>query len=264
MVAGILGRSQAMVADAFHTASDILTSAGVLLGFKLAKKPADEHHPFGHGRAESIIAKLMSVLLIGVGVGVALRSAEALASVNMDKPGNFALLAAVVSILVKERMYRKVVKTARDIGSSSLEADAWHHRSDALSSVAALIGIAGSKMGIYYLDPTAGIIVAGLIVKAGVDAFHKAYDELMDAAPSDKVKEDIVSAVTSVEGVSEVRRVMARKSGIEMFLEITIGVDGKKSVREGHNITIKIKRAVVNSMRNVKGIIVHVEPCKDQ
>jgi cation diffusion facilitator family transporter len=264
MIAGIFGRSQALVADAFHTASDILTSVGVLFGFKLAKQPADEHHPFGHGRAESIIAKLMSVLLIAVGVGVALRSSAALVSLNTDKPGNLALAAAMVSILVKEVMYRKVVKTARDIGSSSLEADAWHHRSDALSSVAALIGIAGAKMGFYYLDPAAGIIVAGLIVKVGVDTFHKAYDELMDAAPPDKVKKDIAEAVISVEGVSEVRGIMARKSGIEMFLEITIGVDGKKSVKEGHTITVRVKRAVINSVQNVKGIIVHVEPCEDK
>jgi cation diffusion facilitator family transporter len=261
ILAGILGSSQAMVADAFHTASDGFTSIGVLLGFKIAKQPPDEHHPFGHGRAESIMGKLMALVLIGVGVAVAFRSVGALISSSVHKPGNIALFAALVSIFVKEIVYRKVVKTAKEVGSSSLEADAWHHRSDALSSIAAIIGIAGAKWGHHYMDPMAGIIVAGFIVKAGAEAFHKAYDELMDAAPPEHTKKDIEFAVNSVDGVLEVRKVMARKTGIEMFLEITIGVEGSKTVREGHTITIKVKRAVMNSVSNVKGVVVHVEPC---
>ena len=261
ILAGFLGRSQAMVADAFHTASDAFTSIGVLLGFKLAKQPPDEHHPFGHGRAESIIAKLMAMVLIGVGVGVAFRSVGTLISSNTDKPGNIALFAALVSMAAKEILYRKTIKTAKAVQSTSLEADAWHHRSDALSSIAALIGIAGAKTGRYYMDPMAGIIVAGFIVKSGVDAFHKAYDELMDAAPSDNVKNQIVSAAISVDGVIEVKKVMARKTGMEMFLEIIIGIDGTMTVKEGHTITIRVKRAVINSVQNVRGVTVHVEPC---
>ncbi len=249
-----------MVADAFHTISDAFTSIGVLLGFKLAKQPPDEHHPFGHGRAESIMAKLVSVALIVVGVAVAFRSAGVLIAGGNTKPGNVALLAALVSIVAKEIVYRKVIKTAQEIDSASLEADARHHRSDVLSSIAALIGIAGAKMGMFYMDPMAGIIVSGFIVKAGVDAFHKAYDELMDAAPPEKVKNEIISAVISVDGVREVKKVMARKTGIEMFLEITIGVDGTKTVRDGHTITIKVKRAIINSIPNVKGVVIHVEP----
>lgn len=260
ILAGIAGKSQAMVADAFHTASDAFTSVGVFVGFKMAQQPPDEHHPFGHGRAESIMGKLMAIVLIGVGVGVAFRSAGALISPSAGKPGNVALAAALVSILVKEILYRKVVRTARDVGSSSLEADAWHHRSDALSSIAAVIGIVGAKAGKFYMDPMAGIIVAGFIVKAGVDAFHKAYDELMDAAPPENVKEDIILSALTVEGVREVKKVMARKTGIEMFLEITIGVDGTMTVREGHTITIRVKRAVMNKVLNVKGVMVHVEP----
>ena len=258
ILAGIFGRSQAMVADAFHTASDAFTSLGVLVGFKLAKQPPDEHHPFGHGRAESIMAKLVAVVLIFAGVAIAFRSAGILVSGNNSTPGSVALFAALVSIIVKEIVYRKVRKTAGEINSTSLEAG--HHRSDVLSSIAALIGIAGAKMGMQYMDPMAGIIVSGFIVKAGVDAFHKAYDELMDAAPPEKVKDEIVAAAILVEGVLEVKKVMARKTGIEMFLEITIGVDGTKTVRDGHTITMKVKRAVINSVLNVRGVVVHVEP----
>ena len=260
LFAGIFGRSQAMVADAFHTASDALTSVGVFVGFKIAKQPADEHHPFGHGRAESIAAKLVSIVLIFVGLRIAYSSARILISGELTEPNAIALVVAVISIVVKERAYRKVIRTSREIKSSSLRADAYHHRSDALSSVAALIGIAGAMMGYRFMDPLAGIIVAGFIIKVGAETFHVAYDELMDAAPPEDVRDRIKAVILGVEGVDEVKKIMVRKAGIELLMEVTIGVDARKTVVAGHDVTVKIKRDMFREMPEVRDVVIHVEP----
>jgi cation diffusion facilitator family transporter len=262
LFAGIVGRSQAMIADAFHTASDALTSVGVLIGFKIAEKPADAHHPLGHGRAESIAAKLVSVVLILVGVRIAYGSARVLVSGSMVEPGLIALVVAVVSIVIKEITYRYVIITGKRINSTSLKVDAWHHRSDALSSVAALIGITAARFGKTYMDPLAGIIVAGFIIKMGIESFHAAYDELMDAAPPVEFRRKIEKIILSVEGVEEVKEVTVRKTGIEFFIETIIGVDGKKTVEEGHIVTIRIKRELFKAVHGVKDVIVHVEPTR--
>lgn len=261
LFAGIVGRSQAMIADAFHTASDALTSVGVFVGFKIAKQPADAHHPFGHGRAESIVAKIVSIVLIFVGLGIAFNSAKILISGELHEPGSIALIVAVISIIVKEITYRIVIKASEEIDSASLKADAYHHRSDALSSVAALVGIAGAKMGYTFMDPLAGIIVAGFIIKIGVESFHKAYDELMDAAPPEILKKKIEKAILGVDGVKEVKKIMVRKNGIELFIEVIIGVDGVITVDEGHSITVRTEKAVEKDILNVRDVLVHVEPC---
>ncbi|MBD3427018.1 MAG: cation diffusion facilitator family transporter [Candidatus Omnitrophica bacterium] len=258
--AGIFGRSQAMIADAFHTASDTLTSVGVLIGFKIAQKPPDEHHPLGHGRAESIAAKIVSLVLLIVGVRIAYDSAKILITGEMAEPGLVALLAAVLSIIVKEITYRRVIKAGEEINSTSLKADAFHHRSDVLSSVAALIGIAGAMLGKTYLDPLAGVIVGGFIIKMGAENFHAAYDELMDAAPPEEFRRRLENIIIRVKGVKEIKKIMVRKTGIEFFVEAIIGVGAEKTVEEGHLVTMKIKKDIVEQIPNVKDIIVHVEP----
>jgi cation diffusion facilitator family transporter len=258
--AGVFGRSQAMIADAFHTASDALTSIGVFIGFKIARRPADEHHPFGHGRAESIAAKIVSLILILVGLSIAYNSARILIAGDMTEPGSIAFIAAIISIIVKEITYRSVLSAGNRINSTSLKADARHHRSDVLSSVAALIGITGAKFGKTFMDPLAGIIVAGFIIKMGAEVFHLAYDELMDAAPPEELRNKIEKTIKNVGGVEEVKKIMVRKTGIEFFIEVIIGVDGSKTVEEGHLVTMRIRREIFKAMPNVKDVIVHVEP----
>lgn len=260
LFAGVYGRSQAMMADAFHTASDALTSVGVLVGFKIAAKPPDEHHPFGHGRAESIVAKLISVVLILVGFSISIKAARVLLSGEMGEPGSIALIVAALSVIVKEIAYRRVISSSKAIDSSSLKADAYHHRSDAISSIAALIGILGAKLGYTYMDPLAGVIVGAFIIKMGAGSFHEAYDELMDAAPPKELEDRIKHLVCEAEGVLAVKKVMIRKAGIDLYPEITIGVDGDSSVKEGHLVTVKIKQILFREMKRVKNILVHVEP----
>jgi len=258
--AGIFGHSQAMIADASHTASDSFTSIAVLVGFRIARRPADDHHPFGHGRAESIAAKIVSLVILAVGAGIAYGSARVLLAGHIRPPGNIALVGAGISIIVKEITYRRVFFVGKSIGSTSLLADACHHRSDVLSSIAALIGIAAAKIGWTFMDPLAGLVVAGFIIKMGVSSFHMAYDELMDAAPPEELRCRLIDAARDCEGVKEVRRVMVRKHGIELFIEMTICVDGKMTVEAGHIITIRIKRNIFKTVPNAKEAIIHVEP----
>ncbi|MBD3295735.1 MAG: cation diffusion facilitator family transporter [Candidatus Omnitrophica bacterium] len=264
LFAGLAGGSQAMIADAFHTASDAFTSLGVLAGFIVAKQPADDHHPYGHGRAESISAKLISIVLIGVGVAIAYDSAQMLLAGELTEPGMIALIAAVISIIIKQIAYVRVRSMASSIRSVSLEADAYHHKSDVFSSLAALVGIAGARMGYHFMDPLAGIIVAGFIIKVGADLFHKAYDELMDAAPPEELRKKVERLAGGVEGVLEVKKVMSRKTGIEYFFEIIIGIDADLTVREGHDITHRVRRAVFDGCSNTHDVIVHAEPGEKQ
>ncbi|MCK4852493.1 MAG: cation transporter [Candidatus Omnitrophica bacterium] len=258
--AGVFGRSQAMIADAVHTAGDSMTSVGVLIGFKIARKPPDTHHPFGHGRAESISAKIISLILILLGLKVGYDSLKILISGDIPTPKTVALVVACFSIVIKEITYRQVVSLSRKIKSTSLMADAFHHRSDEFSSIAVLTGIAGARLGWAFMDPVAGIVVSAIILKIGIGSFHAAYDELMDAAPPEELKKEIEKTAGNCEGVVDVKKIMVRKSGIEFFTEITVGIDGGKTVREGHIITMKLRRDIFKNIPNVRETIVHVEP----
>ena len=263
LCAGIFGKSQAIIADAFHTAGDALTSAAVLVGFKIAGKPADKHHPFGHGKAEPVAAKIVSIVLILTGIGIVYSSVKILISGKITEPAIITLFAAAFSIIVKQITYKKVSRAAKKINSVALAADARHHRSDVLSSVAAIIGIVGARLGYTFMDPAAGIVVAGFIIKFGARTFHTAYDELMDAAPPEEIYLKIQRITSGVKDVREVKKIMIRKTGIEYFVEVIIGIDGKKTVEEGHKITDTVRESIFSEMQSVKDISVHVEPKAD-
>ncbi len=262
--AGIFGRSQAMVADAFHTGSDALTSIGVLIGFKIARKPADDHHPLGHGKTESFVASIIAMVLIALGVGIVVHTGRILITGNFKTPESIALVVALVSIVVKEFTFKRVLKTSNEIGSASLKADAYHHRSDVISSVAAFIGILGARLGYAIMDPLASIVVAAFILKMGADTFHLAYDELLDAAPPDEFYDHIREIVESVDCVAQIKDVCVRKAGIEQFLEVTIGVRGEMTVDDSHMVTVKIQDALFEKVPSVKDVVIHVEPVGDK
>ncbi len=260
LFAGIFGKSHAMVADALHTATDFITSIGVYVGFKIAQKPPDKEHPYGHGRAESIVAKLVSIVLIIGGLKVAFDSTRFIITRDFYVPHQIALWAAVLSIFIKEGLYRYTLKIGQKIQSNSLKADAWHHRTDALSSIAALIGIGGARLGYPILDPLAGLIVSIFVVKAGLQIFRSAYEELMDAAlPVNKIDE-IKKMSMDIEGVKRIKDIKGRKSGIDIFIDMTIEVNKSMSVDEGHAITEKVKNRVLNNLQGAKDILIHVEP----
>jgi len=257
---GVLGKSHALIADSFHTASDILTSLAVLAGFKYASVPPDARHPYGHGKAESVAAKIVSLILIALGLKVIYDSSTVLLLHKFQTPRNIALWAVILSIAVKEAQYRYAMRYGKKIQSSLLVADAWHHRSDAFSSVAALIGIAGARFGLRALDPVAGLVIGAFVIKIGCGIFHKALDELLDGALPSKITGRIGKTALRTEGVRKVAVLKARKIGLEILVDMTIEVDKDMTVEEAHLITAKVRRAIFKEVSNVKDVLIHVEP----
>ena len=180
IAAGVIGKSSAMLADGVHTLSDVLTTFVVIIGLKISSKEADEKHPYGHEKYEPVFAKLLSVLLGATGLFIGYEGIMILRSGDIQTPGRIALIAAIISIVTKEGMYWYTVKVAKKIKSLSMEADAWHHRSDAFSSVGTFVGILGARMGLKILDPIAAIIVSVFIIKVGVDLYIKSVRGLVD------------------------------------------------------------------------------------
>lgn len=260
LFAGIFGRSHAMVADALHTFSDLMTTLIVLVGFRIGRRPPDPHHPYGHGKAESIAAKLVAIILILFGFWIGLNALRAIFSRELLVPHHVALWAAGISIFTKEGLFRYAFRLGKKINSTSLTADAWHHRSDAISSIAALVGIAGARAGFPYLDPLAGIVVAAVVIKVGFRFFHRAYDELMDAALGEKIINRIRTQARKVDGVKSLANLKARKMGIEIFVEMAVKVAKTNSVEEGHAIAERVKDGILTHVPNVKDVLVHVEP----
>lgn len=258
--AGIVGNSSAVIADALHTASDLLAGFIVYIGFKIAQKPPDDHHPYGHARAESIAAKIVSLILIALGIKVLLSSLHLITSHHFHKPGVIALVAAMISIIIKFILYIYVRTIGTKIKSTSLVADAYHQQSDAFSSIAALIGVGGARLGFEFMDPIAGMFVAGLVIKAGISNFHMAYDELMDAAPSEDLKKDISNAVLDISEVKTLKEFNVRKLGIDLHMDLTIEVDKNITVEQGHMVTMKVKRNIVKRVPHARAILIHVEP----
>ncbi len=262
IVAGVLGQSSAMIADGFHTLSDIISSIVVFFGLKIASKKADKKHPYGHDKYELIFSKVLSSLLIITGLVIGYESFNKLIAKDFSKPGSIAIFAAVLSIIVKEIMFRFTIKTAKEIKSLSLEADAWHHRSDVYSSIATFLGILGARYGYPILDPILALVVALLIIKVGLDIYMESVSGLVDEAADKEMIENIKDCVLSIEEIKEFEDLKTRKFGSKVYIDIDIKVDGQMTVEEGHEIAKKLHDKVEEKYSDVKHIMVHVEPYK--
>lgn len=263
IIAGVVGKSSAMLADGIHTLSDVLTTFVVLIGLKVSSKEADERHPYGHEKYEPVFAKLLSIFLAVTGLFIGYEGISTLRSGNIQTPGKIALVAAVISVITKEGMYWYTAKTAKKIKSLSMEADAWHHRSDALSSVGTFIGIFGARMGLKILDPIAAIIVSVLIIKVGVNLYVQSIRGLVDESADDKTLLKIKDLTFSVKGVKDIKGFKTRIFGSRIYVDIEILVDGGITVKEGHDIAEKVHDLIEKNIDDVKHCMVHVEPALD-
>lgn len=262
LLAGILGRSSSMIADAMHSASDIISSIGVLIGNKIAKTPNDKDHNYGHEKAETLVSFLLSLLLIFVSLKIGYDGVKSLFHLDQVKiPTILPLVVSVISIVIKEYQYRITIKVADKINSPSLKADAWHHRSDALSSIAAFIGIGGSMLGFKALDPLAAIVVALFVAKVGFDILKDSANELMDSSISEDEESKIIEIAKNTAGVIHLGELKSRKHGAMAYLDLTICVNKNLTVFEGHEIASNLEKCLIESMRFIKGITIHVEPC---
>ena len=259
---GIVGKSNAMIADGLHSASDIISSVGVLIGNKVAKAPNDKEHNYGHEKAETLVSFLLSILLIVVSLKIGFNALKSL--LNLDRvqvPTLLPLIVSIISIAIKEYQYRITIKVANKINSPSLKADAWHHRSDALSSIAAFIGIGGALLGFKALDPIASIVVALFVAKVGFDILKDSANELMDYSIDEDQEKQIVNIAENTDGVINLGEIRTRKHGATAYVDLTICVNKNLTVFEGHEIATKLEKRIINEMQFVKGITVHVEPC---
>ncbi|MCF6464056.1 cation diffusion facilitator family transporter [Clostridium sp. Cult1] len=258
--AGIIGQSSAMLADGVHTLSDVLTTLVVLVGLKISSKEADENHPYGHEKYEPVFAKILSIFLVITGILIGYEGIKILITGEIKTPGRIALIAALISIISKEAMFWYTIKAAKKIKSFSMEADAWHHRTDALSSIGTFIGILGARMGFKVLDPIAAVIVSILIIKVGVDLYMQSIRGLVDQAADDETIEKIKDLTFSVEGVKDIKNLKTRIFGNRIYVDVDILVKGSLSVTEGHEIAERVHDLIEDSIDDVKHCMVHVEP----
>lgn len=263
LVAGFLGRSNAMLADGVHTLSDVLSTVVVMVGLKVSSREPDESHPYGHERFELVFSKILSVFLVLTGVFIGYEGIKTLISGEIHTPGRIALFAALASILAKEVMYRYTMNVAKKIESVSMEADAWHHRSDALSSIGTFIGIFGARLGFPILDPIAGILVSLMVIKVGIDLYMKSVRGLVDEAADEDIVEKIKRLTHEVDGVKNISDLKTRVFANKIYVDIDIEVDGYKKVHEGHDIAQEVHDVVEGKVKNVKHCMVHVEPFQD-
>lgn len=259
--AGIIGKSNAMIADGAHSASDIISSVGVLIGNKIASIPKDKGHNYGHEKAETLVSFLLAILLVILSIKIGYNGVYSLFHLNeVQIPTTFPLVVSVISILIKEYQYRITIKIAKKTNSPALKADAWHHRSDALSSVAAFIGIGGAILGFKSLDSIASIVVALFIAKVGIEILIGSANELMDISIDEEKEKEIKTIVDEVEGIKSLREIRTRKYGAMAYVDLVICVDKYISVFEGHRIASDLENLILKKMKFIKGVTVHVEP----
>ncbi|WP_246060460.1 cation diffusion facilitator family transporter [Peptoniphilus catoniae] len=264
VIAGLIGSSSAMMADGMHSFSDCVTTVAVIFGLKISAKDADKGHPYGHEKFELVFAKVLSVILFATALKIGYDAVSVIKNNSYSVPGLLPLGAALVSILTKEIMYRVTIKKARKIKSVSMEADAWHHRSDALSSVGAFFGIMGARLGFPILDPITGILVSLIVMKVGIDLYMQSVNGLVDESAGDEVEKEIVKLASSVPGVVSVANLRTRTFGSAVYADIAVRVDGDISVTEGHDISTQVHNKVEHNMNNIKHIMIHIEPADEK
>ena len=269
-VAGIVGHSAAMTADAVHSFSDLLTDAVVLFFVRISSKPEDRDHEYGHGKYETLATTIIGIALAAVSVSLGWKAVEALlfwySGGSLPAPGMLALWAAVVSIVLKELVYRYTVHRGHVLNSPAVEANAWHHRSDALSSLGTLAGIGGAiLLGDRWtvLDPLAGLIVSFFILGVAWKLLKQGFDELMEASLPDEVEKEIRAVVTSFPDVSDPHHLRTRRIGSRYAIELHIRMDGTMPLADSHARTCEIERALKARFGERTHITLHVEPRKD-
>ena len=269
LVAGVVGRSGAMIADAIHSASDFATDVVVLAFVRISAKPRDDDHHWGHGKYETLASLIIGIALFTIGVEILMDSAEKIKAVAegevLPRPGVIAVIAAAVSIVAKEALYQWTARVGKRVESPSVVANAWHHRSDALSSIGALLGIGAA----YFLgekwriaDPIAAIVVAALVIKVAIDLCRTALAELLEKSLPKEVEEEILSIISATPNVYKPHNLRTRRIGADIAIEVHIRVEGSMTVLDSHEISRGIERALRERFGERTAVAIHIEPLK--
>ena len=265
LAAGLIAHSGAMISDAVHSASDIFSGLIVLIGVRISSKAPDEGHPYGHERFECVAALLLSGILALVGGTIGVNAVKAIISgETQDAPGLLALIAAVVSIVTKETLFWYTRGYAKRFRSTALHAEAWHQRSDALSSIGALIGIAGARMGVPVMEPIASLIIALFILRVAVRIFRDAVDQMVDHSANEETEAAFRETALAQSGVEGVELLRTRMFGNRVYVDLEIAADPDLKLSEAHEIAEKVHDAIEQTYPDVKHIMVHVNPTRKQ
>ena len=263
LLAGVIAHSGAMVSDAVHSASDVFSSIIVIVGVKLSAQASDKEHPYGHERLECIAALLLANILCLTGIGIgygAVKNIIAGDYAHLQTPGLLAAAAAILSIISKEAMFQYTKYHAKRVDSGALMADAWHHRSDAFSSVGSLIGIGGAMLGFPVLDPLASVVICIFILKVAFDIFKDALDKMLDTSCSEEYEEKLADYIRKSRGVERLDLLRTRMFGNKVYIDAEIAVDGTLSLKDAHAIAEDVHDNVEKKFPNTKHIMIHVNP----
>ena len=263
LFAGIFGKSGAMVSDAVHSLSDVFATLIAFIGVKISKQDADKQHPYGHERMECVASLILGLILLVTGLGIGKVGLSNIFSGNYENlaiPGTIALVAAVVSIVTKEGMYWYTRHYAKILNSPAFMADAWHHRSDAFSSIGSLIGIAGAMLGFPVLDSAASVVICIFILKVSYDILKGALANMLDTSCGDEYEKKLKDYVSEQEDVVRVDVLRSRMFGSKIYIDLEIEVDGDKSLRESHAVAERVHSSVERNFTDIKHIMIHVNP----
>lgn len=260
-ISGVISKSSAMISDSVHSLSDVLSTFVVIIGVKISNKKADNDHPYGHERIECVSAIILSGMLFIIGALIGINGIKNVTnSSNLVMPGVLALIASIISIISKEAMYQYTIRVSKKINSAALKADAWHHRSDALSSIGSFIGILGSRLGFKIFDPLASVIISLCIIKVSIDIFKDAIDKMVDKSCDKEVIDKVISVIEKNESVKNIDDIKTRQFGNKAYVDVEISVDENLLLKDAHKIAEEIHDSVENEINIVKHCMVHVNP----
>ena len=260
-ISGVISKSSAMISDSVHSLSDVLSTFVVIIGVKISNKKADSDHPYGHERIECVSAIILSGMLFIIGALIGINGIKNVTnSSNLVMPGVLALIASIISIISKEAMYQYTIRVSKKINSAALKADAWHHRSDALSSIGSFIGILGSRLGFKIFDPLASVIISICIIKVSIDIFKDAIDKMVDKSCDKEVIDKVISVIEKNESVKNIDDIKTRQFGNKAYVDVEISVDENLLLKDAHKVAEEIHNSVENEINIVKHCMVHVNP----
>ena len=260
LLAGIFGFSYAMIADAIHSISDSFATGTAYIGIRIGERPADEGHPYGHANAETIAAFFVALTILGTGAFVGVDAVHLVVQKHFETPAMIALVAAAISIVVKEAMFRYTLKVGQRNNNPAVIATAWDHRSDVYSSAAAFLGILGARLGFQYLDPIAGLAVSALIIKMSLTLFRSNIGILMDERPETAVLDEIRATALEVGEVQAIDSLRVHRRGSTFTIDIEIAVDSRLTVEQGHQVAAEVKNKLLSKIEHVQDVTVHVNP----
>lgn len=266
---GVLSGSKALIADALHSASDIVSSVVILFAVRISNRPPDKEHPYGHGKAENIASMIVALLLIVVGVEISISSAKIFFGEVPTAPSNLALIIILFSIVLKEALFQYKIRLGRKFNSTALISDAWHHRSDSLSSIAVLVGVGAAILGeklnlplLVYGDAVAGIIVSFIVIKVGYDLAKESSIVILEKVLNDEDIKKYQKTILAIEGINHVDELLARTHGSYVIIDLKVSVDSTLNVREGHDIGKSAKTTLMQRHPEVSDVFVHINPYK--